>query len=204
MKEFEGRLAGLREIAFRLGEAAESRTRTGGNHVRRLSLLSEMIAGELGLDGEEIAMIGIASTLHDIGKITIPDSILNKPGKLTETEWETVKAHAANGADILRDSNLDVLDMAVDIAARHHEKWDGSGYPGGLKGEDIPLAARIVSVADVFDALINERIYKAPWPVEDVRAYFVEGRGNQFDPKVVDVFLGAFDRAVAINDAHPN
>jgi len=141
----------------------------------------------MGIDPKEAKSYGEASMLHDVGKVAIPKSVIRKPGKLTEDEFQIVKGHAKIGAKIL--SHHRWFAVACQIAQHHHEKWDGSGYPDGLKGEEIPLPARIVAVADVFDALVSRRPYKNPWSLEDAVAEIVKSKGQAFDPQVVDGFM---------------
>jgi putative two-component system response regulator len=177
-----------REVVERLALAAEYRDDVTGLHTRRVGELSAEIAVHLGLEGEEVELIRLATPLHDIGKIAIPDRILLKPGRLTEEEFEEVKLHVSIGADILHGSKSPLLQMAASVAMAHHERWDGMGYLG-MAGEAIPQVARIVSVADVFDALISERPYKRAWSVPDALAEIEALRGRHFDPEVVDAFL---------------
>jgi len=178
-----------KEIIFRLGRAAEYRDNETGLHVFRMSHICARLAREIGLDEEECQMILLASPLHDIGKIGIPDSILLKPGKLDKEEWEIMKTHTTIGAEILSESNSDLLKMAELIALTHQEKWDGSGYPKGLRGEEIPLVGRIVTLCDVFDALTSKRPYKRKWTNEEAKNYIEQEAGTHFDPKLAKVFL---------------
>lgn len=177
------------EILERLGRAAEFRDDATGSHARRVGDLSAMLARVLDLPEEEVELIWRAAPLHDVGKIAVPDVVLLKPGRLSESEWVVLRTHAAVGSMILSGSHFPVLRLAEEIALSHHERWDGTGYPNRLRGEDIPLASRIVAVVDTFDALVRERPYKAAWtPMEAVRE-IVRQRGRQFDPRVVDAFL---------------
>ncbi len=178
-----------KEIAFTLGEVIESRSRETANHVRRVAAMSEYMAAMMGMSVEESRKIALASSMHDIGKIGIPDSVLNKPGKLTYDEFEIVKTHATIGYEILSRAGGDLFDLAAVIAHEHHERWDGGGYPRGLRGDSIALEARIVSVVDVFDALSHDRVYKKAWDMDRVLDFLGEERGAQFDPMVVDMFL---------------
>jgi putative two-component system response regulator len=141
------------------------------------------------MDPDEAELLRHASAMHDLGKIAIPDSILRKPGKLTAEEWEIMKRHTTIGGDLLAGSRLPLVQMAEVIARTHHERWDGSGYPAGLVGEEIPLAGRICAVGDVFDALISDRPYKAAWSVEETLAEIDRQRGRHFDPRLVDLLL---------------
>jgi putative two-component system response regulator len=177
------------ETIHRLALAAEYRDDDTGQHVQRVSRNCGLLARALGWQEEQVELIRKASPLHDVGKIGIPDDILLKPGKLTPDEWNVMKSHTVIGAKILSGSSFPLLQMAEEIALTHHEKWDGSGYCPGLGGEDIPLAGRIVAVADVFDALTHERPYKKAWSVEDAVAEITSQRGRHFDPQVVDAFL---------------
>jgi putative two-component system response regulator len=177
------------EILERLAAAAEFRDDATGKHTQRVGQMSAMIAHALGLPAAEVDLIHNAAPLHDVGKIGIPDSILLKQGKLTAEEFEVMKRHTIIGARMLANGHSDLTQMAERIALTHHERWDGSGYPGKLRGEEIPLVGRIVSVADVFDALTHERPYKAAWPVEEAVAEIERQGGRQFDPRVAEVFL---------------
>jgi PAS domain S-box-containing protein len=172
-----------------LALAAEYRDDDTAEHTERVGAIVAEIAAELGLGHEQVALLREASPLHDVGKLAISDTILLKPGKLTELEYEVMKTHAARGACLLATADAPVLQLAADIAASHHERWDGGGYPSGLAGEEIPLAGRIVAVADVFDALTHDRPYKDAWPLERALEEIRRGAGSQFDPAVVDAFL---------------
>lgn len=171
-----------------LGKAAEYRDNETGMHVIRMSETSAVLARQLGLDEHDCEIIRHASPMHDIGKIAIPDSILLKAGALTEEEWAVMKSHAQLGAEILSDQDSELLCTAALLARTHHERWDGSGYPEGLKGEEIPLFTRIVTVCDVFDALTSERPYKQAWPIDQALAYMKDKAGEAFDPNVVANF----------------
>jgi putative two-component system response regulator len=177
------------EIIRRLGRAAEYRDNETGLHILRMSTYSQMLARRLGLGDALAEQILNASPMHDIGKLGIPDRVLLKPGRLDGEEWAIMQTHAEIGADILSGHPSDLLEMASSIALCHHEKWDGSGYPRGLAGEAIPVAARIVAVADVFDALTSVRPYKPAWSLEDALAELRAGAGKQFEPRLVDAFL---------------
>jgi PAS domain S-box-containing protein len=172
-----------------LALAAEYRDDDTAEHTERVGAIAADIAARLALGHEQVALLREAAPLHDVGKLAISDTILLKPGKLSELEYEVMKTHAARGARLLASGDAPVLRLAADIAASHHERWDGSGYPNGLAGEDIPLAGRIVAVADVFDALTNDRPYKHAWPLEQAVEEIRRGAGTQFDPAVVDAFL---------------
>lgn len=178
------------EIALRLVAAADTRDDgETGSHIRRLGLYSELMARHLGWNQNEIDEIRIAAPMHDIGKIGIPDHILRKPGKLTKKEFEIMRSHSEIGAKILSNSKSELVQMARDISLGHHEKWDGSGYPQGLSGEDISMSARIVAIVDVFDALIHKRVYKNEMTIDDALKIMQDGRGKHFDPQLLDLFI---------------
>jgi putative two-component system response regulator len=176
------------EILERLALAAEYRDDDTQEHAWRIGRTCALLSHGLGLPHREAELIRSAALLHDIGKIGIPDAILLKPGKLTDAEFEQMKTHTSIGAEILSGSRSSLLGMAERIAMAHHERWDGAGYPAGLCGEQIPPPARIVAVADVFDALTHERPYKQAWPVPEAVAEILHQAGRQFDPSVVQVF----------------
>jgi len=189
-----------KEIIQRLGTLGEFRSNETGAHVIRVGLYSKKLALLYGLSEELSEQINLTAPLHDIGKVGIEDSILNKPAKLTQEEYETMKKHTSIGELILSNSNKPLIQMACEIASGHHEKYDGSGYPKGLKGEFIPLSARIVAIADVFDALYSKRVYKKSWSKEDIKDYFIENKAVHFDPELVTLFLDNFDEFVNIYD----
>jgi len=170
------------EIIRRLGRAAEYKDNETGLHVIRMSHYSRLIAAAISDDEEWVDLVYNAAPMHDIGKIGIPDSILLKKGKLNNEEWNIMRQHPSYGAEIIGDHSYKLMSMAKEIALTHHEKWDGSGYPNGLKGEEIPLPARIVAIADVFDALTTERPYKKAWSVEDTVNLIDKESGSHFDP----------------------
>jgi len=172
-----------------LGRAVEYRDNETGFHIIRISKISAMLGKIMGMNDSECDLLFNASPMHDTGKIGIPDRILFKPGKLVGEEWEVMKTHAEIGADMLSGYDSALLEMAYIIALSHHEKWDGTGYPKGLAGEEIPLVGRIVAIADVFDALTSERKYKQAWSLEDTVALLKKERGRHFDPDLVDRFL---------------
>jgi len=188
-KAFEKVKIASLDTVYRLSRAAEYKDEDTGAHVERMSHYSSAIARSMGHDDDFVERILWASPMHDIGKIGIPDRVLQKPGKLDPDEWVIMKQHTTIGAEILKDASADFIKLAADIALTHHEKWDGNGYPQGLKGSNIPLAGRIVALADVFDALTSERPYKAPFPLEKALAIIKDGQGSHFDPQVVDAFL---------------
>jgi putative two-component system response regulator len=190
------------EISLRLGRAAEFRDQETGMHTFRISELSKRLATIHGISPEQCEVIRFASTLHDVGKIGIPDHILLKPGKLDEAEFNIMKQHTLIGGKILSDSErFSVISAAGTIALQHHEKWDGSGYPSGLKGDGIHVFARIVSIVDVFDALSSDRPYKKAFPLEKTVSIMKEGRGGFFDPVLLDLFLDNLSEFVAIRDS---
>jgi response regulator RpfG family c-di-GMP phosphodiesterase len=193
-----------KELVYMLGEAVEQRSKETGAHVKRVAQISQLLAEAYGLPEEESELIKLASPLHDVGKVGIPDSILNKPGKHTPEEWEIMQTHAMIGEEILAKSDKRILQLGSIIAGQHHEKWDGNGYPRGLKGEEIHLAGRITALADVFDALGSKRCYKDAWPIEKIIAIIKEEKGKQFEPKLVDLFVENIDALVAIREAFPD
>jgi two-component system, response regulator RpfG len=186
------------ETLSKLAKAGEFRDRTTGNHLMRMAKYSGVIGHHLGLGSETVHVLEVAAPMHDIGKIGIPDSVLLKEGPLTASEQETMRAHPRIGYDILKGSPSKYLSMGAIIALGHHEKFDGTGYPNGLHGEDIPIVARVVAVADVFDALVSERPYKHAWPVEEGIEFLRAQRAKHFDPKCVDAFLADRSRIDAI------
>ncbi len=187
-----------REIIITMGAIGEARSRETANHVVRVAELCLLLARKLGLSERECGELHDASPMHDIGKVGIPDSILNKPGKLTDEEFRVMQTHSQKGHDVFSHSRRLLLQAASVIALHHHERWDGKGYPQGLKGEEIHIYGRIVAVADVFDALISRRCYKEPWPAEEVYHYFKESAGGQFDPGLVELVLEHFDEMLGI------
>lgn len=189
-----------REIIFGLGEITEARSKEVGQHVKRMSNYCKILAELSGLSETECDEIFIASSMHDIGKIAIPDSILNKPGKLTADEFEVIKSHTTIGYDMLKKSSRPVMKSAATIALQHHEKFDGTGYPYGLKGNDIHLLGRITAVADVFDALATERVYKKAWAIDDILKYMKEHSGTHFDPNIIDLMFNHIDRFLDIKN----
>lgn len=187
------------ELIYRLGDVVESRSNEAGNHIRRMSEVSYMLAIEYGLPQEEAELLKQAAPMHDIGKIATPDSVLLKPGRLDDAEMEIMKQHPNIGHDILEGSERPILKAAAIISQQHHEKYDGTGYPNGLKGDDIHIFARIVAVADVFDALTHKRCYKDAWPIEDVIELFKRESGKHLDAKVVSLMLDNIDKALEVN-----
>src|SRR4051812_4570657 len=186
------------EIILRLALAVEYRDNDTGEHTLRVARYSRIIAEQLGLPARLCRDIYLAAPLHDVGKVAIPDNILLKPGRLTDEEMAVIRTHATIGERILADSGCELIQLGAQIAAGHHERWDGAGYPNGLRTDEIPVAARVVAVADVFDALTTRRPYKEPMPLDGARSYLVENQGRQFDPACVEAFLSRWDDVVEI------
>ena len=195
------KLASLDTI-YRLSRAAEHKDKDTGAHIQRMSHYAATVARKVGLNQETVEAILYAAPMHDVGKIGIPDHILLKPGRLDPAEWEIMKQHTIAGVEILEGSDAESIKLAEAIAFTHHEKWDGSGYPKGLKGSEIPLAGRIAAIADVFDALVSKRPYKEPFPLEKAFSIIKEGRGSHFDPEVVDAFMAVEDEILSIRDKY--
>jgi len=176
------------EMTLILGEILETRDDDTGRHVLRVATYAKLLAELYGLDKKNVALIYKAAPFHDAGKVAIPDSILKKPGKLTAQEWEIMKTHTTKGYEIFSKGTRPILKMSAIIAKEHHERWDGSGYPDGLKDEEINIAGRIVALVDVLDALTSKRVYKEAWSFEDASNYIVEQKGKMFEPKLVELF----------------
>ncbi|WP_430460073.1 DUF3369 domain-containing protein [Thalassolituus sp. LLYu03] len=193
-----------RELVYMLGEAVEKRSKETGAHVKRVAQIARLLAIKYGLLEAEAELIKLASPLHDVGKIAIPDHILNKPGKHDANEWDTMKTHAQIGAEILSKSDRRILQLAAIIAGQHHERWDGTGYPRGLKGEQIHIAGRITALADVFDALGSKRCYKEPWSDDEIIEHVKAQSGTQFDPKLVEILLANLDEVLSIRKRFPD
>ncbi len=191
-----------KEIIFVMGEVGETRSKETGNHVKRVAEYSYLLARRYGLTDEEAELIKTASPMHDIGKVAIPDSILNKPGKLTAEEYEQMKTHTIIGYNLLNNSKRRILKAAAIIAVEHHEKWNGTGYPHGLRGEQIHLYGRITAIADVFDALASDRPYKKAWEIEQIVQLFQQERGEHFDPQLVDLFLESLDEILDVREKY--
>lgn len=191
-----------KELLYRMGEIGETRSKETGNHVKRVAEYSLLLAQLSGLDSEQCHLIKMASPMHDIGKVAIPDDILLKPGKLNENEWEVMKTHASIGYNLLKDSERPILKAAAIVAGHHHEKWNGKGYPNGLKGNDIHIFGRITALADVYDALASDRVYKKAWPIEDVIDLIRNEQGEHFDPHLVDLFMEHYQEFDAIRIAN--
>jgi putative two-component system response regulator len=186
------------DMIYRLGRAAEYRDNETGNHVKRVSLIAQAVAEELGMDATFCSLIRVASPMHDIGKIGVSDTILLKPGKLTDEEYVLMQNHVKIGAEILANGDSPLLQMAYEIALTHHEKYNGKGYPNGLIGQAIPLSGRIVAIADVFDALTSERPYKNAWSTEEALALIQREKGQHFDPQLVDVFTAVLPKVITL------
>lgn len=190
------------EIIRRLGRAAEYKDNETGLHVIRMSHYSRLIAQAAGMNKDDVELLFNAAPMHDVGKIGIPDHILRKPGKLDPEEWEMMKRHVKIGARIIGKHSSELLETARIVALTHHEKWNGTGYPRSLSGEQIPITGRIVAIADVFDALTSVRPYKEAWPIEKALAYIKEEQGKHFDPTLVDCFLTVFPEILKVKDQY--
>lgn len=188
------------ETILRLSIAVESRDAETGSHIERMGRYCALLAEKLGWGDQERDLLRIASPLHDVGKIAIPDNVLQKPGKLDPAERSAMEEHAEIGHRILAGSDSPLLDLAARIALTHHEKWNGSGYPNGLMGEDIPVEGRIAAIADVFDALTSDRVYRPAMTLEESFKILTDGRGSHFDPEILDVFFASIDEVVAIRN----
>ena len=191
-----------KEVVFTMGAIGETRSKETGYHVKRVAEYSYILARLYGLSEKGSELLKQASPMHDIGKVAIPDSILNKPARLTSEEFDIMKTHAEIGYEMLKHSNRPILKASAEVALTHHEKYDGSGYPKGLKGEDIPIFGRITALADVFDALGNDRVYKKAWELDKILELFKEERGKQFDPNLVDIFFNNLDKFLEIRDMY--
>jgi putative two-component system response regulator len=196
--------ASREEVALRLISASEHRDNETGAHVRRIGLFAAEMGRILNWNEDQVECIRAAAPMHDIGKIGVPDRILQKDGALTEEEWIIMKTHTTMGANILRDSTVPFIQMGARIAACHHEKWDGSGYPNGVAGAKIPLEARITCLVDIYDALTHRRVYKVPWAEPDVLEYLRQHATKLFDPHLVQTFFDQFDRFRQIQLLHPD
>jgi HD-GYP domain-containing protein (c-di-GMP phosphodiesterase class II) len=197
----EVRLA-AKDTIFRLAAAAEYKDRDTRNHLERMSRYSAILAEEIGMPHKWVQNILLASPMHDIGKLGVPDAVLKKPGKLDDAEWKEIQKHPMYGADILKNSDNELIQMSERVARSHHEKWDGSGYPLGLKGEDIPMEGRVVAVADVFDALTSRRCYKPAFSMQDTLSIIKESSGKHFDPKIVDALFKCLPRLVQVMEEY--
>lgn len=192
----------LKETIFTMGVIEEKRSKETSNHTIRVTKYCKLLAEKLGLAEKKIDILAAAAPLHDIGKLGIPDSVLMKPGKLTDDEYETMKSHPEIGFAMLRHSERDILKAAAIIAYEHHEKWDGSGYPRGVRGEEIHIYGRIAALADVFDALSTKRVYKESWSIDDIKSVINGERGKHFDPHLVDIFVEHLDEFVEIREKY--
>jgi putative two-component system response regulator len=201
-KAFETIKTASLDTIYRLSRASEYKDEDTGAHIKRMSNYSAAVARQMGLSNETMETILYAAPMHDVGKIGIPDRILLKPGQLDPDEWKIMKQHAFIGGKILSGSDSGFLKLAEVIALTHHEKWDGSGYPIGLRGIAIPLAGRIAAIADVFDALLSRRPYKEPFPLEKSFAIIREGRDSHFDPDVVDAFFAIKGEILTIKEEY--
>lgn len=190
------------DLVHRLGRAAEYKDTDTGEHIARMSQYSKLLALEFGMGEQQAELLRQAAPMHDVGKIGIPDAILLKPGRLTPDEFDHMKQHAAIGAQILANSSSPLLQLAHKLAIEHHEKWDGSGYPNGLKGEQISVEGRIVAIADVFDALTSKRPYKEAWGVEEALENMQAQAGKHFDPHLINLFVNKLDAIIAIKNTY--
>jgi response regulator RpfG family c-di-GMP phosphodiesterase len=193
-----------KEVIFTLGEVVETRSQETGHHVKRVAAYCHLLAVKYGLDAESAEVLRLAAPMHDVGKIGIPDAILNKPGTLTKEEFDIIKTHTTIGYDILKGAKEKILKVAATIALQHHERWDGLGYPQGLQGETIDIFARITKLADVFDALSFRRVYNEAWDIDLILNLFQEGKGTHFDPVLVELFLNNLNEFIAIKNSYPN
>ena len=191
-----------KEIIYTMGEIGETRSKETGNHVKRVAEYSKLLAKLYGLSEEESEKLKMASPMHDIGKVAIADNILNKPGKLTFDEFGIMQKHAQLGYEMLSKSDRPIIQAAAIVAKEHHEKWDGSGYPKGLSGQNIHIYGRITAVADVFDALGSQRVYKKAWELDKILELFKEESGKHFDPDLIKLFLDNLDDFLTIKDKY--
>jgi len=192
-----------KEVILTLGEVVETRSQETANHVTRVAEVCYLLAKKYGMGDEDAELLRLAAPMHDVGKIGVPEAILNKPGKLISEEFGIMKEHTRIGHEILNKSNRPIMKAAAIAAFEHHEKWDGSGYPRGLKNEEIHIFGRIAAVADVFDALSHKRCYKEVWPADKIVELFKQDSGTHFDPKLVDLFLDSIDEFYGINRRLP-
>ena len=187
-----------KDVVFTMGSIGETRSKETGNHVKRVAEYSRVFALAYGLGEKEAELLKMASPMHDIGKVGIPDAVLNKPGELDSHEWNIMKSHAVLGYSMLKNSKRKILKTAAIVALTHHEKWDGSGYPKGLKAENIHIYGRITAIADVFDAVGSDRCYKKAWEDEKIFQLMRDGSGKHFDPRLVDIFFNNLDTFLKI------
>ena len=203
LEKAQKEIRGSREETIeRLSVAAEFKDNETAAHIRRMSLYCSMLAERLGEDAARCEAIRLASQMHDVGKIGVPDQVLVKPGPLTPEEWRVMKQHSAIGHRILSNSSSELLNLAALIALTHHERMDGTGYPRGLVEDDIPFEGRVAAVADVFDALTTNRVYRKAFPLDEALEIMREGRGDHFDPRILDCFFSAMDRVIGIRELH--
>ncbi|MEA1955808.1 MAG: response regulator [Campylobacterota bacterium] len=188
------------EVIFKMGEIGESRSEETANHVKRVAKYSYLLAELCGLEEKECRLLATASPMHDIGKVSIPDNILKKPGKLTKEEFTEMQKHTTIGYELFANSRGKILKTAAIVAHEHHEKYNGKGYPRGLKGSEIHIYGRITAVVDVFDALGSERVYKKAWELDRILSLLLEEKGEHFDPHLVDLFVENIDKFLAIRD----
>jgi HD-GYP domain-containing protein (c-di-GMP phosphodiesterase class II) len=191
-----------RELVYRLGGAVETRSKETGGHVRRVAEMSRQLALLSGMSEREATILKHASPMHDVGKIGISDAILNKPSRLTSSEWVVMQSHTTIGHDLFVGSDREILRLGGLISLQHHEKWDGSGYPAGLKGEEIHIAGRITALVDVFDALLSKRVYKHAWSLDEVIELITRESGSHFDPRLVSLLLDNIEAFIAIRQLH--
>ncbi|MBA3009223.1 MAG: DUF3369 domain-containing protein [Proteobacteria bacterium] len=192
-----------KEVILTLGEVVETRSQETANHVARVAEVCYLLARKYGMDEQTAELLRLASPMHDVGKIGVPEAILHKPGKLTSEEFDIIKKHAQTGYEILRKSNRSIMKAAAIVALQHHERWDGKGYPQGLKGKEIHVFGRLAAIADVFDALSHKRCYKDAWSLEKIMDTFKKEAGFQFDPELVDMFLMNMNEFLGINRRFP-
>lgn len=191
-----------KEIIYVMGEIGESRSQETGNHVKRVAEYSQLLALKIGLGQREADLIKMASPMHDIGKVGIPDSILKKQGELTNEEFSLMKSHTEIGYNLLKSSDRRIIKAAAIVSHQHHERWDGKGYPQGLSGEQIHIYGRITAIADVFDALISRRCYKLPWDLQKIIELFQDEKGKQFDPLLTDILLDNLEEIITIKNTY--
>ncbi|MCP3871674.1 MAG: DUF3369 domain-containing protein [Desulfobacteraceae bacterium] len=192
-----------KEVILTLGEVVETRSQETANHVTRVAEFCYFLAQKIGLDEKTCEILRLASPMHDVGKIGVPEVILNKPGKLTDTEFRIIQKHSQTGYEILRNSNRPIMKTAAIVALQHHERWDGSGYPQGLAGKDIHIFGRIAAISDVFDALTHKRCYKDAWEMDKVIKLFKSESGHHFDAKLVGILLSNIEEFEGINNRFP-
>ncbi len=188
------------EIIYTMGEIGERRSNETGKHVKRVTEYSYLLALKAGIGEKEANVLKLSSPMHDIGKVAIPDSILHKKGKLTEEEFKAMKVHTTTGYEILKTTDRHIIKASSIVAHEHHEKWDGTGYPRGLKGEEIHIYGRITAICDVFDALGSVRSYKKAWSLKEILNYFKDEKGKHFDPILTELFLDNIDEFLKIKD----